>query len=290
MLNEHEQNVKRHLEALAKKQREIVLGTRGANWREELPIVDAMERAEREDGEETPSPEEQELSWSLDISLGSTPLEMQAPPTPPPKPVVAEKPKAPKPSKPPASKPTPNMVEARPFTAASPEQLESLGMAPPMAEESSDEGEGIDREEEAAQEDVQPLNQDERDAKKQKLEKIRQAKIRVRNRFHGIPEPKEQEEGEEAPPEPPKPQPRQSLPFILGHTQFNFGNDMPNIRETDGGLEPDDIAQAAAFASDAAEVSFVMIIDTLERLTMAMLKMQNDLNVINEALDRSFGH
>ena len=296
MLNEHSKAVAEYLQQLRDQQRSILLNASkaGSDWQHNLPIMDAINRAKVEEeqaegGDEEAAQDDILPASSIDVSINGIQdnFELYKPPR-----SVANPMKAVRPAKlqPPSSR-TPPTIEIK----QQPPKLEERNPPdpPPPDAEISDMlslKDSIAQSQEKHASAV-PANQPERDKKIERRESKRKAMLANQERagrtnwIHSI---QDEQEPQERTIDPPKPA---SMPHIFGGARFvKFENKEVPLRETDGGIEPVDIAEQAAFASDVAETSFIMMTQTLERLVSAMVKVQSDINVINEVLDRTFGH
>lgn len=288
MLNPNEDKIRTYLKELREAHRETILATRGADWRQELPIMAALARAEREQGTETPEGDNlSSLGMFEPIDVGLSQPDaiavdsfQYAPPAP-------SSPDIPTPTSPTLSM-LPDMessalvgqqdpAPADPILSNPAETLASVKMEAPISQPSPSSRPSVVDKLEAATKPPRPTQSQE------KIELRRQAMHKAAN----IPVPPRQPQqagGGRDPIAAMQVQPEHTMPFLQGPMLTQ----PPDALISDGANTPHDIAKIASAAGDTTEMTTLMLGETLDRIVTAMLKLQAQMNNISSVLERSF--
>jgi hypothetical protein len=285
---DREEQIREYLRKLQEEQRKEVLATRDADWQENMPIMDALARAERElIGETTGDnlspigmfePIEVSLNQSISQPVEEIPYTPPAPPSPedvtPTLPVLSTLPEIDEPAF--ESQQGIPGLDGSSFnlqldTTTSP--LDAIPVVAPVSQQPAPQSETFRQ--------LEPLNRPSKPTRSQ--ETIQSKRTAMRERAGLDPKPTKPS-GAQAGDTPEFNTPTRTLPFLQG----GAFPQQPSGLAGDGSIPEHDIAEQASFAADTMEMTTLMTAETLERIVSALLKLQMQLNNINDVLERSF--
>ncbi len=288
MMIDREEQIREYLRKLQEEQRKEVLATRDADWQENLPIMDALARAEREltgeaEGDNLSpigmfEPIEVSLNQSISQPVEAISYTPPAPPSPenvpPTLPTLSTLPEIKEPAF--ESQQSIPGFDGSSFNLqldTAPNPLDAIPLVAPTSQQPAPQSETFRQ--------LEPLNKQAKPTPVQ--EKIQSNRKAMRERA-GLDPKRTKPSGAQAGDTAEFNIPTRTLPFLQG----GAFPQQPSGLAGDGSIPEHDIAEQASFAADTAEMTTLMMAETLERIVSALLKLQMKLNNINEVLERSF--